>query len=201
MSLCRATVLFAALLLAACGSSPETHYFALAPVPGNTQRPAALGTPLSVAAVHIPPSLDRQEMVRRTSANAVEVSDQDRWSAPLGDMARTVLSQDLASRLPKSQIILPNAPAPPRTAEVVVSLAEFGPDGQGRTTLEGSWSLLKSGQSQPALHRDFAFATAATAPGSGEAAAMSTLLGRLATEIAGTVRDALGTARGLAPRG
>jgi uncharacterized lipoprotein YmbA len=42
----------------------------------------------------------------------LEVSQQDRWTAPLGDMTRNVLSQDLASRLPNGAIIPPDAPLP-----------------------------------------------------------------------------------------
>ena len=76
------------------GSRPPTHYYTLDAVPA-TARPAA-GAPLQVVAVHIPPALDRQEMVRETAANQVDVNDQNRWSAPFDQMAQRVLTQDLA---------------------------------------------------------------------------------------------------------
>lgn len=175
---------FTTLALASCGTSPKTHYFTLDTVPG-TETVAAIAQPVTVAAVHVPPALDRREMMRRTGANTVEVSGQDRWTAPLGEMTRRVLSRDLAKRLPPGKLIPPGAPAPPHVAEIVVSIADFGPDGTGKVRLDGSWSLLQGGRGQVALRRDIALAIdSSAAGGADEAAAMSRLLGRLATKIA-----------------
>ena len=85
-------------LLAACGSSPKTHFYTLSVAPGSTGH--GIQTPVQLAAVHIPPSLDRRQMVRLTSANSVEISEVNRWSAPFDEMVRNVLAQDLAARLP-----------------------------------------------------------------------------------------------------
>jgi uncharacterized lipoprotein YmbA len=188
MRLRRALSLLLVLALADCGSSPKTNYFTLAPVPPQEPPKAAIASPVTVAAVHVPPSLDRREMVRRTGANSVDVSSQDRWTAPLDEMIRRVLSQDLAARLPKDKVVLPDAPAPPRTEQIVVTIAQFGPDAGGKVALDGSWSLLKDGRDAPALRRDIALATgAATADAAAEAAAMSQLLGQLAGRIADTL--------------
>lgn len=64
--------LAALLLLAGCGSSPKTHFYTLDVVRGAGGRQAGLSAPIQLAAVHIPAALDRQSMVRRTGANAVE---------------------------------------------------------------------------------------------------------------------------------
>lgn len=190
MRVLNAAVVLAALALVGCGTSPKTHYYTLAVVPGAAQGTVAISPPVTVAAVHVPPSLDRRSMVRRTGTNTVDVSGQDRWVAPLGEMTRRVLSQDLAARLARNAVVPPDSPGPPRVAQIVVSIAEFGPDGQGKVTLEGSWSLLRGGRHEPVLRRDVALAIAASARGgSGEAAAMSQLLGQLATRIAGTLAD------------
>ena len=189
MTLRRAIMLSTiALFLASCGSSPKTHYFALSPVPEANHHSAPVATPVTVAAVHLPPALDRKEMVRATGANTVDVSDQDRWAAPLGEMSRRVLSEDLAARLPKDKVIVPDSPAPPHTGQIVVAIAQFGPDGKGKVTLEGSWSLLDRGNL--VLRRDVALAIDSPAPGGDvEAAAMSRLLGQLASGIAGTLAE------------
>ena len=178
-----------ALALASCGSSPKTHYFTLAAAPG-TQTTAAIAAPVTVAAVHVPPSLDRREMMRRTGANTVDIDEQDRWTAPLGEMTRRVLSRDLATRLPPGKLVPPDAPAPPHVAQITVSIADFGPDGTGKVRLDGSWSLLEGGQGKLVLRRDIALAIdSAAAGGSGEAAAMSQLLGQLADRIAEALAD------------
>lgn len=180
----RHTMLLAALLLADCGTSPKTQYFTLDAVPGGGAK-ASIATPVTVATVSLPPSLDRSAMVHRTGATTVEISDQDRWTSPLGDMTRRVLTQDLAARLPEDKVILPDQPAPPHTARLVVSITQFGSDGSGRIVLSGGWSLVKGGSDTPVLRRDFTLAAPAAAEGGGvQAAGMSQLLGRLASEIA-----------------
>lgn len=183
-------LILAALMLASCGSSPKTHYFTLSRVPAEQERPAPIGTPVTVASVHVPQSLDRSEMVRANGDNTVEISDQERWTAPLGEMARRVLSEDLAARLPHDKVVLPDAPAPPQTAQIVVSLAEFGSDPSGKVALAGSWSLLDGERGKLLLRRDVALQAAAKGPGgSGQAAAMSELLGELASNIAKTLSE------------
>lgn len=186
MNPCRAIMMSAMLLIASCGTSPKTHYFALSSVPEADHRVEPIASPVTVAAVHLPPALDRKEMVRATGANTLDISDQDRWAAPLGDMTRRVLSEDLAARLPKDKVIPPDSPAPPHTGQIIVAIAQFGPDGKGKVRLDGSWSLLD--REKLVLRRDIALAIDSPAPeGDGEAAAMSRLLGELATAIAATL--------------
>lgn len=174
----------AALLLASCGSSPKTQYFTLAAEHAGTAR-VAVASPVTVAAVSLPSTLDRRQMVRQTGPNTVDISDRDRWASPLDEMSRRVLSENLAARLPEGKLILPNAPTPPGTIEISVSLAQFGPDGTGRIALKGSWSALAAGGTKRLLSRDIALETLPPAAGAaGEAAGMSQLLGKLAAEIA-----------------
>jgi uncharacterized lipoprotein YmbA len=174
------------LLLAACGSSPKTHYFTLSAAPQPTGARPAIAAPVTVASVNLPASLDRRGMVRRTGSNTVEISDQDRWAAPLDDMTRRVLSRDLAQRLPEGKVVLPDAPSPPHTASIVVAIAQFGADGHGKIVLDGSWSLLKD--DKPALHHDVALETTPLGKGAdAEAAGMSKLLDQLAAKIAASL--------------
>src|SRR5262249_19873298 len=138
-------------LLAACASSPKTNFYTLSVMPASDQTPLAF--PVQLAAVHLPPALDRREMVRLTSDNRVEISDTDRWSAALDEMVRNVLSQDLAARVPNGLVILPDAPAPHGTATLIVSVATFGRQATDDVQLNGSWTLL--GNDKPMLARDF----------------------------------------------
>jgi uncharacterized protein len=190
MTLRRPLMALAALMLANCGSSAKTQYFTLATVPPPQSAPAAIRSPVTVAAVHVPPALDRREMVRRTGGNSVDISDQDRWTAPLGDMARDVLSRDLATRLPKDQVVVPDAPAAPHTAQIVVSLVQFGPDGNGKVVLDGDWSLLDGDREKLLLQRRISLETGSRdRAADGQAEAMSQLLGQLAQHIAATLRQ------------
>ena len=187
MTLRRVIMVLALLVLANCGTSPKTHYFTLAVVSGEEQKKVSISSPVTVAAVHVPSSLDRREMVRRISANTVDISDQDRWTAPLGEMIRGVLSQDLAARLGKDKVVLPDSPSPPHMSQIVVSIAQFDCDANGQAALNGGWSLLGD-RGQTLVRRTVSLETkSSTRGGDGQAAAMSQILGQLATRIAATL--------------
>lgn len=175
------------LLLTGCGMSPKTHFFTLSVVPGNSDYQAAVPFPVQLVAVHIPPVLDRRQIVRMTGENRIQVSDTNRWSAALDVMVRNVLSQDLAELLPKGKVILPEAPPPPGTGTLVVTLAQFGPDATGDVHLNGSWSLLTDSSNTPRLERHFQLNAGPAANADATAAAMSRALGQLASIIASTL--------------
>lgn len=141
------------LLLAGCGSSPPTQYYALHPVPARTARPAIAGMPVQVAAVHIPPALDRQQLVQETAPGHLDVSDQNRWVGSLDDMIQRVLTQDLAQRLPASEVVLPQEPAPPQYRPIVLDILQFDEDGSGDVVFDGSWSLTDNTSGKPLLSR------------------------------------------------
>jgi uncharacterized protein len=175
--------------LAACASSPPTQFYSLAAVAGQSAAPqtdstAAHALRLRVAAVHIPPSLDRREIVRRGPGDRLDISGEHRWGAPFDEMVQQVLTQDLVTRLPADEVVMPLGPSPSGTESVVVDLLQFQSDAAGTVVLQGSWSLLASGQSSPALVRAFRYQDSAGANFGDEAAAMSRLLGHLADDIA-----------------
>jgi uncharacterized lipoprotein YmbA len=166
---------------AACGTSPRARFHTLSVAAGEPPR-SAPGSSVQVAAVHLPRSLDRREMVAQTGANAVDISEGDRWAAPLADIVRRVLSQDLATRMPAAAVVMPGIPPAPDTAQLIVSLLQFGPDGR-RAILVGSWSL--SNGATVFLRRDVSFSSEIGGRGGDAvAAAMSDLVGQLATNIA-----------------
>ena len=127
-------------------------------------------------------------MVSATGPNSLEISDQDRWSASLGPMTRRVLSEDLGRLLPPGKMVLPDAPAPEGTAQIVVTLAQFGRRADGKIVLVGSWSVLMGGARAPLLRRDVSLQSSRAGGGADvQAAGMSELLGQLAGQIAGAL--------------
>lgn len=173
------------LALVACGSSPQVHFHDLSVAAGAGREASPRFDSVQIAAVHMPPSLDRRQMVTRTGPHAVEISSRDRWSAPLGGMARRVLSQDLQSRLPDGAVVMPDMPTARETAQIVVSILQFGPDASGAAVLVGSWSVSSGETGAVVLRRDVSLRTDLPGPGAdAAAAAMSDLLGRLAAEMA-----------------
>ena len=179
-------VLGFAVLLAACGSSPKTQFYTLDPVPPPAARQAAAPpVPVQVMAVHIPPTLDRQEMVRETAPHQLDVSDQNRWGGALDNMVQRVLTQDLAQRLPPSSVVLPQEPAPARHNAIVVDILQFDEDAGGMVVFDGSWSLTASDSDKPLTSRHVRLsAHAASNSYSDQVAAMSKVLGDLSDNIA-----------------
>ncbi|MGH8289741.1 MAG: PqiC family protein [Steroidobacteraceae bacterium] len=173
------------LLLAGCASSPPVRFYTLAPVAPARHPPPAARITVQIAAVHIPVVLDRQEMVRESAPETLQVSDGNRWGAPLADMIQRVLTQDLAARLLGSTVLAPQALPPAGTRVLVLDVLRFEVGPSGRAALEGSWSLFATDSGQALLIRRVSL-TSRQSAGSyrGQAAAMSRLLGRLADRIA-----------------
>lgn|SRR5487761_809800 len=172
-------------MLSGCGSSPPTHYYTLDPVPAAPSSRAAASMVVQVAAVHIPAALDRRGMVREAAAGSADVSAQNRWVAPLSQMVQRVLTQDLARRLPKGRVILPQEPAAANTHKIVVDILQFESNASGDVIFDGSWSLLRSGSAETALAtRHVRLSTRGAGDFGAQAQAMSRILGRLADQIA-----------------
>lgn len=182
----RAMAFLALFGVAGCGSSPKVQFFTLSVSSDLATHRATKPALVQVAAVHIPDTLDRREMVSASGPNAVEISSENRWSAPLGPMTRLVLTQDLARHFPTGSIAMPDAPVPAATGKIVVVLAQFGRQANGRVALVGSWTLLKGDATKPASPRSFALQQPAAEGAAAQAASMSALLGQLAGDIAAT---------------
>jgi uncharacterized lipoprotein YmbA len=184
-----ALMLFALLPLAGCGSSPPTRFFILRAVPPRTPaRVAGSGPPVQVAPVTLPAALDRASLVTGGAGNRIEVSDRDRWVAPLDGLVRQTLSDDLRARLPAGQVLDPGTPAPAggmRSVNLVVQhfMAESG----GPVVLEGDWTVSLAGGNRhtpPVTHHERVQAAVTGQDGEAVAAAMSQALGELADRIA-----------------
>ena len=174
------------LTLTGCASSPPTRFFALDPVSPAADQAGGRGAPVKVDAVHIPPALDRDSMVRGESDNQLQISSQDRWAGDLGEMIRRVLTQDLARRLPSGMVIAPESPAPPSARGLVVDILTFQPQA-GEVVLDADWTLLRGTQTNPVIRRSVHLTAPAASSAQGQAAAMSTLLGELADGIASRI--------------
>ncbi len=176
----KSPIVAAALLLSACASSPDSHYFTLATVAPAGQ-PAPDRPLVHLAAVKLPDLYDRPQMVTRTGPQTVDFDEYDRWAEPLERMTARILTQDIALRRP------PGAGPLPATAEqpkLQVSIDEFAADrGAGQARLSGTWKV-SSPDGVPIQGAGFSF----TQPVAGNdpvriAAAMSALLGQLADDI------------------
>ncbi|HTH73877.1 MAG TPA: PqiC family protein [Trinickia sp.] len=176
-----------ATALSGCGHSPPTRYFSLDAVPASAPLATAGMPPVQLGAVRVPAALDRPEVVAQDGEHRLTVRDTDRWGAPLGQMMRRALAQDLLARLPAGTFVLPDAPAPDGVRGIVVTVLDLRANtkASGRLTLEGSWTLTAG---HPAKAVTTQAVSLSEPMSSGDSAAiadaLSRVLGQLADRIA-----------------
>lgn len=181
-----AAVMAVAALLSACSGATTRFYTLEAAPPLPVQ--AYADAPFRIDAVHIPASLDRPELVRDASDGRFTVSDNDHWAAPVGELLRRVLTQDLAAQLPTGKVIYPDAPKPPGAAGLVVDILSISSAG-GRVTMDASWTLIPAqiasgSPSTEVQQHALRVSTAAAGEGvQGNATELSALAGQMATAI------------------
>jgi uncharacterized lipoprotein YmbA len=89
-------------------------------------------------------------MVAQSAPNSLTISAQNRWGAPLEEMLRGVLTQDLAQRLPREY---PDNTVQAGTRMIAVDVLRFQREPSGTVVLEGSWSASTAGSDdQGSLH-------------------------------------------------
>jgi hypothetical protein len=178
-------------LLTACASSPPVQFFELEPA-ATTDHPKFMSSGIvQVSRVRVPPALDRQQIVRQSAPYTFEISDQHRWSAPLDEIIRRVLTEDLLQLLPAGNVVLPQEPAPPGTRKLVVDILKFGADPSGTVQFDASWSLLPSNADEPLRNRYIHLSERADSRNyADQVGAMSRILEQLAAQIAQAVAAA-----------
>jgi uncharacterized lipoprotein YmbA len=139
---------------------------------------------LRVDTLNVPASWDRMEILMLSAAGTLQISDFDHWAAPLAQMARQALSDDLDQRLPTGSIIYPRLPKPIGALGVNVDILEFSIVAS-RASMRASWLIVPSGDAQGAkrstteLHSSMSSENPAAV-----ARAWSDLIGQLADHIA-----------------
>jgi uncharacterized lipoprotein YmbA len=177
-------LLMCVLVLSGCAGRPTT-YLALAPT--GTARPQTVpAVPvLAVSAVDIPPAIDRLHLTTGTSPGVLHVAGDTVWAGPLGPMARIVLAQDLATRLPGSTVLMPGDALPSGgTATVHVAIQSFMANEAGTVNLQADWSVTAPDGKTILARGRFAHTVAGGSQPAAEAQTMSAALGGLADAIA-----------------
>src|SRR3984957_18803614 len=102
----------AAVVAAGGCRSASTRIYSLDPAAPALHVDAYHAPALRVDTLNVPASWDRVEILKPSAAGALQISDFDHWAAPLPQMARQALSDDLDQRLPAGSVIYPRLPKP-----------------------------------------------------------------------------------------
>jgi len=171
------------LTLAACNSAP-TRIHGLDPAVPAARMDTYHGPPLRIDTLSVPAGWDRSELLGLSADGRLQISDFDQWSAPLPQIARQTLSDDLDLRLPSGSVIYPRLPKPNGALGVDVDILEFSISAS-QASMQASWLIIPAAGSQGAKRSVASLhgALRATDPAA-VARAWSELLGQLAEHIA-----------------
>jgi uncharacterized lipoprotein YmbA len=172
-----------ALTLGACHSA-STRIYGIDPAVPATRIDVYQAPVLRVDTLNVPASWDRIEILSLSAAGRLQINDFDHWSAPLAQIARQTLSDDLDQRLPPGSVIYPRLPKPGGALGVDVDILEFSVVAS-QASMQASWLIVPAAGSQSAkrsvasLHESMTSTEPAAV-----ARAWSELIGQLADRIA-----------------
>jgi len=181
--------LAAAILLTSCARSLPVHYYqlstqtedrALAKFPVPSEATIGLGP------VRLPEYLDRPQIVSRTSANRLTLSDQHRWAEPLAENLPRVLAEDFAALLGTDRILRhPWDRDRQVDCQISLEVLEFEGGVDGTASLSARWQVIgKDGQLLLTEQRSSFTITATSQGQEAMTVALSQGVSRLAREIA-----------------
>ena len=126
-----------------CTSAP-IRYYTLTPPPDRTLPASETTLPIEVRVVHIPPQLNRSELMVRTGPTEVTLLENEKWASPVNDEIKDAVRLELQRRLGRMTGL--RAAPTKLTLDIDVQHleAEFGQ----YALLEASWSATLSATGQ-----------------------------------------------------
>jgi uncharacterized lipoprotein YmbA len=172
-----------AAALGGCHSAPTRIYTLGRAAPASRmdvyQAPA-----LRVDMLNVPAGWDRIEILKLSAAGTLQINDFDHWAAPLAQMARQTLSDDLDQRLPSGSVIYPRLPKPISALGVNVDILDFNMV-LSQASMRASWTIVPSADAQSAKRSAASLhSTMSSEDAAAVAHAWSDLIGQLADHVA-----------------
>jgi uncharacterized lipoprotein YmbA len=130
-------------VLGACGSSAPAQFYALRSVAPAAGVRSASALPIRIAHVEVPSALDRPEIVREQEGNQLKIDDLSHWAAPLGQLMRTALVEDMIKRLPNGLIVPAEAPKPAGVIEISVEIVAIH-ETANSLSIEANWTQTRT---------------------------------------------------------
>jgi uncharacterized protein len=125
---------------AACTSAP-IRYYTLIPPPDKTLQAAEATVAIDLRVVHIPPELNRSELMVRTGPTETTLLDNERWASPMKDQINDAVRLELQRRLGGMTGLSP--------LKVDIDVQRLEAQLGRYALLEASWSANLSGAGQP----------------------------------------------------
>ena len=132
------------LLVTACGGTPVHESFYTLSSMDGASAPKANAPSIFVGPISVPESVDRNQMVLRTGANEVEISEQYRWAEPLKAAIPRVVGDTLSRELGTSRVLTSrSAAALPVDYRVAIEIQRFDSSLVEGATVDALWTITK----------------------------------------------------------
>jgi uncharacterized lipoprotein YmbA len=134
-------LLGAALLIAACGSSPVRYYTLATPRSASTTPSTNYQIAVNVDSVRIPERINQPQIIVRQSNQELAMLENARWASPLSNELSDALSADVVAQLgAKDMRGLPQAHAA-TTYVIDVNVSQMDGTFGGAAVLDASWTV------------------------------------------------------------
>lgn len=138
----------ALVMLAACSSTPATHFYVLSPMPTAQSAAAPNAKQISVVIrdVRLPQYLERPQIITRGGDNRIQLADDAQWAGNLQQDMIRVLTENLGRFLNSDRVFSAphNGPLKP-DFRVDVEVLRFEQGADGRVALSARWWLIRGG--------------------------------------------------------
>jgi uncharacterized lipoprotein YmbA len=172
-----------AAALAGCRSA-STRIYALEAAAPASHIDVYHAPALRVDTLNVPAGWDRMEILNLSAAGTLQINDFDHWAAPLAQMARQTLSDDLDQRLPPGSVIYPRLPEPLGALGVNIDILDFNIVAS-QASMRASWTIAPSGDPRGAKRSAASLRSSMSSEGPAAVAhAWSDLIAQLADRIA-----------------
>jgi len=140
-------IVLASMSAGGCATSPPSQFYLMTPLPeADMPRHTAqrdMGPALGVGPVKLPAYLDRPGVVTRSSPNALQVAEFDRWGEPLEDNFKRVLAMNLGVLADTDRVsIYPWPRSAPVDCQVTVEVDRFDAAADSQVVLMARWQVL-----------------------------------------------------------
>ena len=176
----------AAILLAACASTPPSRFYTLS-APATPARPAG-SLAVAVGPVSIPAVVDRPEIVVTVSEHEVWLDEFNRWASPLAEAIALAVAENLTAGLDSPQVSLLAAGAMV-DFRVGVEVQRFESMPGTHALLDAVFTVRRVKDGKVVTGRTTARETATERGYDALAAAHSRAVARLAHDISAVIQD------------
>jgi uncharacterized lipoprotein YmbA len=179
--------MFAMALVTACTTTQVRESFYTLSAPQAASVPQSSTPAIFVGPVSVPEAVDRTQMVLRTGANEVEISEQYRWAEPLKSAIPRVIGETLTRELGTSRVLTSrSAAALPVDYRVAIEIQRFDSSLQSGAAIDALWTITRVDGGVRRAGR-----TLATESAGGDAASLTAAHGRALDRVGRDIAAAL----------